>query len=87
MTLQSTSGTCQNKKFNLNKVPIMIAIDLNLKYYDYMNVCEYCRTKFIFKAQFIPQFVTGEFIELTEEIQYEIDSQAEKEDFDDELPD
>lgn len=75
--LQSKAGLCLLGMYNLKKIPVEIANDLNLKFEEHQNKCEHCGTKFVLKVKKLPVTVKGKFVEVTDEIQKEIEERDE----------
>jgi len=81
--LQSKAGSCSLRMYDLKKIPVEIANDLNLNFQDHQNICENCGTRFVLKVKKLPITVKGKFVEVADEVQKEINERNDYYEYDD----
>lgn len=72
--LQSKAGKRLLASYSLNKIPVEIAGDLNLKWDELQNKCEHCGAKFVLRVNNLPKTVEGEFVEVSDDLELEIEN-------------
>lgn len=78
--LQSKSGKCLLAMYDVRKVPIEIAQDLDKDFCDYNNICKNCEGEFTLVAHGLPRTVTCELVPYTEKIKEQKEWEEEEPD-------